>query len=42
MDPHLLTYSGGLGVLAANVLRSLTDLRISAIGVCSGATTGLT
>lgn len=33
IDPRMPTYSGGLGVLAGDVLRSFADLRIPAVGV---------
>ncbi len=33
IDPRLPIYSGGLGVLAADTLRSLADLRVPAVGV---------
>ena len=33
VDPRMPTYSGGLGVLAGDTLRSFADLRIPAIGV---------
>ena len=32
-DPRMFTYSGGLGVLAGDTLRSAADLRVPAIGV---------
>lgn len=33
IDPRLPIYSGGLGVLAADTLRSFADLRVPAVGV---------
>ncbi len=33
IDPRLPIYSGGLGVLAADALRSFADLRVPAVGV---------
>ena len=33
LDPALPTYSGGLGVLAGDTLRSFADLKIPAVGV---------
>lgn len=32
-DPHMPTYSGGLGVLAGDMLRSCADLKIPVVGV---------
>jgi starch phosphorylase len=33
VDPRLPIYSGGLGILAGDTLRSLADLKIPAVGV---------
>ena len=34
LDPRMPTYSGGLGVLAGDTLRSFADLRLPSVGVC--------
>jgi starch phosphorylase len=33
LDPHIPTYSGGLGVLAGDILRSAADLAVPVVGV---------
>jgi len=34
MDSNIPTYSGGLGVLAGDTVRSAADLEIPMVGIC--------
>jgi len=34
LDPGMSTYSGGLGVLAGDTIRSAADLKVPVVAVC--------
>src|SRR3989338_8959138 len=40
LEPCIPTYSGGLGVLEGDILKSYADLRIPAVGIIQSSTAG--